>query len=224
MAAAARIVKNKIFSFNPREPQRFPGALFDLDGVVLDTEPQYFKFWSRVGQQRFPSMSDFAQRIKGMTLAHIKEEFFGNDAVALSWIDVQLREFEWEMRYEFVPGAREYLQRLADSGVKTALVTSSDANKMWHVYRQIPDFDTLFSCMVTSEDVARGKPAPDGYLLAAQRLGVPVEECAVFEDSRNGLLAARASGAYVVGLTTTMQEGVVEELSDCVIRDFLDIL
>lgn len=188
--------------------------------MVLDTEPQYFGFWSRVGELRFPDIPDFALRIKGQTLKHIKEQYFGADAEALAWIDRRLTDFEWEMRYEFVPGAREYLERLREHGIRTALVTSSDKNKMSHVFRQIPYFGELFSCIVTSEDVAESKPAPDCYILAAQRLGVPVEQCVVFEDSRNGLLSARRSGAFVVGLATTLPVSEVEKLSDMVIGDF----
>lgn len=204
----------------PQERERFLGALFDLDGVVLDTEPQYFRFWNRVGELRFPEIPDFAFRIKGQTLTHIKEQYFGIDAEALAWIDRTLTDFEWEMHYDFVSGARQYLEKLRSHGVKTALVTSSDGNKMQHVFRQIPDFGELFSCIVTSEDVSHSKPAPDGYLQAAERLGVPIGKCVVFEDSRNGLIAARRSGAYVVGLTTTLPKEEVKALSDEVIEDF----
>lgn len=178
--------------------------LFDCDGVILDTEAQYSQFWATIGQLKFPHISDFASRIKGQTLVAIKKEWFGTDVTLLSWLDDQLSRFEEEMQYPYIEGAEIFLKKCRENGVLTALVTSSNKEKMAQVIKHHPNFYNDFDTVVVSEDVVQCKPAPDCYLLAAKRLRVPIHDCAVIEDSLNGLRAAQAAGAFVVGVTTSL--------------------
>ena len=204
-----------------KDPLRICGreiraALLDCDGVVLDTEGQYSRFWGHVGRERFPNVPDFARRIKGQTLVQIKADYFPAPE-DVAWIDRRLSAFEDQMDYPYVEGARQFLEALRRRGIPLALITSSDAAKMRHVRASHPEFDARFDCIVTSEDVPRSKPAPDCFLLAARRLGVAPEACLAIEDSPNGLRAARASGALVVALTTTCPASEVAPLADLVV-------
>ena len=178
--------------------------LFDCDGVVLDTESQYSAFWAEIGKQKFPNVADFAARIKGQTLSTIKSEWFGTDPDLLAWLDEQLSRFEETMHYPYIKGAANFLNKCRKEGMRTALVTSSNRKKMAQVIKHIPHFYDDFDALVLAEDVRLGKPAPDCFLLAADRLGIAISDCIVIEDSLNGLLAAQASGAFVVGLTTSL--------------------
>lgn len=194
--------------------------LFDCDGVLLDTESQYTEMWGSVGKELFPDVPDFALRVKGQTLASIKEQWLNNDDALVARMQQLLDGLEVNMRYEYVAGAEDFVRECRAAGLRTALVTSSNARKMACVYAARPEFRTSFDTVVIAEDVVRSKPAPDGYLLAAKRFGLPPHECAVFEDSLNGLRAGRASGARVVGLSTTLPATEIAPLADLVIPDF----
>jgi HAD superfamily hydrolase (TIGR01509 family) len=89
------------------------------------------------------------------------------------------------MDYLYVDGLEPFVKDLRLQGVKTAVVTSSNRPKMESVYRQHPEFKSLFDAILTSEDFERSKPDPDCYLKAAERFGVNPEDCVVFEDSFN---------------------------------------
>ena len=88
------------------------------------------------------------------------------------------------------------------------------------VYACHPEFSQLFDAILTSEDFERSKPDPDCYLKAAQRLGVAIDNCVVFEDSFNGLKSGRAAGMYVVGLATTNSADAIRPYCDEVIGNY----
>ena len=119
--------------------------------------------------------------------------------------------------------AKETAQRLRDAGIPMAIVTSSDRKKMMSLYRQHPDFPALFDHIITGDMVVKAKPDPYCYQLGAQMIGVDIKDCIVVEDSRNGLLAGRASGARVVGIATTLDTAAVSELSDLTVATIADL-
>ena len=199
---------------------RFRAALFDLDGVVLDTEGQYTDFWGNIGRELRPDIPDFGQRIKGQTLTQIFDAWFPGDASLQADITRRLDDFEASMTFRYIKGTRACVERLRTQGIHTAIVTSSNRPKMEAVYRARPELKTLFDRILTAEDFRESKPSPDCYLRGAAAFGVRSGECVVFEDSINGLRAGRASGAYVVGLATTHPREVIESLCDEVIDDF----
>lgn len=199
------------------------GVLFDLDGVLLDSEGQYSIFW-RSMEERFPTgVADFSNYIKGFHLARILS-YFATDEIREQIVQ-ELVEFEKNMRFEFFPGALSFVQRLREAGIPMAIVTSSDHKKMKALFSQHPDFPALFEVIITGDMVTKAKPDPDCFLLGAKQLGIDIKDCIVFEDSRNGLIAARASGARVIGVATTLSADVVASLSDLTVHgvDELDV-
>ena len=124
------------------------------------------------------------------------------------------------MAYDYVPGVEDFLRDLRRAGIRTAVVTSSNDDKMQNVYRAHPDFKSYFDRILTAEFFSRSKPEPDCYLLGAEVFGLPVTRCVVFEDSFNGLKAGRAAGMKVVGLSTTNAPEQIQDLCDRVIPDF----
>ena len=197
---------------------KFKAALFDLDGTLLDTEPQYTEFWSAMGRKYRPDLPDFNSRIKGTTLTQIYDLYIPEQY--REEITAKLDTWESQMTYTLMPGAEEYIKHLRDDGMKTALVTSSNDKKMLQVRRALPQFDSLFDVVLTSEDFTRSKPFPDCYLKAAEMLDVQPYECLVFEDAFSGLQAARDAGMYVVGLATTNPREAIEDKCDKVIDNF----
>ena len=196
-------------------------ALFDLDGVVFDTEPQYTVFWGQQCREFHPEHPGLEHEIKGQTLVQIYDAWFsGPLAERQTEITERLNRFEQQMSYDYIAGFVEYITDLRRQGVKTAVVTSSNQPKMEAVYQSHPEFCELFDASLTSEDFERSKPDPDCYLKAAARLGVSKDDCVVFEDSFNGLKSGRAAGMYVVGLATTNSADAIAPLCDEVIDDY----
>ncbi len=190
-------------------------ALFDLDGVIIDTEPIYSGFWDKAGKMYDVPYPDLADRVKGTTLPKILDTYFPKDKHPQ--INQQLLEFEEKMRYELFPGAIEFLRKLRDKGIPCAIVTSSGEPKMTHLGEQQPELYSLMQAIITDADVTHSKPHPEPYLIAAERLGVNPKECWIFEDSFNGLKSARSAGGFVVGLATTNSAEAIAPYADIVV-------
>jgi HAD superfamily hydrolase (TIGR01509 family) len=196
-------------------------ALFDLDGVVFDTEPQYTEFWGSQCRLYHPERPGLEQEIKGSTLTQIYDRWFSGDLESEQpVITRRLDAFEAQMRYEYIAGFEQLIADLHAHGVKTAVVTSSNQPKMESVYRAQPQFKQLFDAILTSEDFEHSKHHPDCYLKAAARFNVEPSECIIFEDSFNGLKSGRAAGMKVVGLATTNPADSIAPLSDIQITDY----
>lgn len=197
-------------------------ALFDFDGVIVDTESQYTVFWDRMGTE-YLGVEDFGRRIKGQTLVQIFDGHFSGMLKEQEEVVARLNEYEAAMSYDFLPGVVDFLHELKEAGVPTAIVTSSNQPKMEQVYRAHPQLDEMVDAILTSEDFSRSKPDPECFLKGMEILGGTPEETVVFEDSYHGLAAGRAAGAYVVGLATTNSREDIVPLCDMVISDFTNI-
>lgn len=194
-------------------------ALFDLDGVLSDTETIYTRIWTDI-ENAFPTgYLDFAQRIKGTTLPNILSTYFPSPEIQAR-VKVMLEEAEKTMEYPVYDGVIDFLSDLRAAGIRTAIVTSSSPLKMERFFAANPGFDSYFDTILTDADVKKSKPDPDGYLRAAARLESEPRESIVFEDSYNGLRAGRDAGAYVVALATTNPAETLTGLSDTVIDSF----
>ncbi len=202
--------------------QFFRAALFDLDGVIIDTESQYSGFYGGIGREFRPDVPDFALRIKGQALHQIYKTWFDGNIPLQNEITRRLDLFETQMDYRYVQGFDRFIRILRDANVKTAIVTSSNDKKMASVYKAHPELHDCFDRVLTADDYKASKPEPDCYLKGAEVLGVNPGECIVFEDSINGLKSGRAAGCFVVGLTTTNPSEVVKQYADLVIPDFGD--
>lgn len=197
------------------QEKRLKAALFDLDGVVFDTEPQYTVFWGKQCRLYHPEHPGLEQEIKGSTLTQIYDCWFsGPLQKEQPVITERLNAYEQQMDYDYIDGFIAFVNDLHQNGVKTAVVTSSNLPKMESVYRKQPGFKQLFDAILTSEDFEKSKPDPDCYLKAARKLGVEPDECVVFEDSVNGLRSGMSAKMKVVGLLTTNPQDVVAPLSD----------
>ena len=200
---------------------KIKAALFDLDGVVVDTEDSYTEFWNAQGAKYHPEIPNFALGIKGNTLAQVFDKFFsGSLEQYRAQVEAELDKFEAAMPYKFIGGVVDFLKLLKSSGIKTAVVTSSTKKKMESVYKVRPELLELFDRIFTSDDVTKSKPDPQCYNLAAEFFGADSRTGFVFEDSFSGLQAARASGMSVIGLATTNPAEKIGGLCDIIISNF----
>lgn len=195
------------------------GILFDLDGVLVDSEGEYSKFWGGMGE-RYGLAPTFSADIKGTTLGEILLSFPEADREG---IVEELHAFEREMLYPVYPGVESFLASLREEGIPAAIVTSSDNVKMDYLYKRHPEFRDYFPHVVTGSMVANSKPHPEGYLLGAKLIDVPIENCYVVEDSLQGLEAGRRSGAKVIGIATTNPMERIAPLADLPLESFSEL-
>ena len=195
-------------------------ALFDFDGVIMDTELQYTIFWNEQ-EEKYLHVKNFGPGIKGQTLTQIYDKHFAGELVSVrEQITSDLNLFEKDMAYEYLPGVQDFLVELRRHNVKIALVTSSNDEKMENVYRTHPEFKEQFDRILTGDMFKRSKPAPDCFLLGMEIFGTVPENSFVFEDSFHGLQAGRSSGAKVIGLATTNSREAIAGKADYIIDDF----
>lgn len=193
------------------------GVIFDLDGVLIDSEPIHAAAKRRVFEERGIEVPESVyDEFKGQTdeqvLRYVAENYGGDDAVSVETLIEEKREAFWDLL-----GARQVPMDGAEGFVEAAarrcpvgLCTSASPHT-----RELA-FDPLgwgehFAASVTAADVTHPKPDPEPYRLAAERLGAAPERCLVIEDSLSGVRAARAAGCRVAALTTSMERPQLEE-------------
>ena len=197
-------------------------ALFDFDGVVVDTEPQYTLFWDEKGKKYHPEIPNFGHHIKGQTLIQIYKQFFREPEGLQDEITRQLLDYELTMHFEYIDGVVDFMKELREKGVKLAIVTSSNDAKMANAYREHPELKTMVDFIVTADRVTHSKPHPECFLLGAEMLGVERDNCIVFEDSFHGIEAGNRAGMKVIGLATTNSAESIADKCALVIPDFTD--
>lgn len=197
-------------------------VLFDLDGVLIDSEREYTKIWETI-EKNFPTgIDNFAIKIKGTTLEDILDRYFPDSKVRKE-VEIMLYKLEGEMVYQYCPGARELLISLKNRGIPMALVTSSNSDKMEHLYRDIPEIKEFFKSIIVGEMVVESKPSPEGYLKAAAAIGIDPTQCIVVEDSLQGVRAGKNAGAYVVGIAGTLPAATLAVEADIVVNNISEI-
>lgn len=197
-------------------------ALFDFDGVVVDTEPQYTLFWNEKGKKYHPEIPDFGHHIKGQTLIQIYKQYFRHPEGLQDEITRQLLDYELTMHFEYIDGVVDFMKELRGKGVKLAIVTSSNDAKMANAYREHPELKSMVDYIVTADRVTHSKPHPECFLLGAEMLDAAVENCIVFEDSFYGIEAGNRAGMKVIGLSTTNSADAIADKCALVIPDFAD--
>ena len=180
--------------------QRYRAFLFDMDGTLLNSIAAAERVWSRWAERHGLDVVAFLTTIHGARAIDTitRQALPGVDPEAeAAWItEVELNDVEGIVA---IPGAVEFLNRLPVD--QWALVTS--APKALALRQMAAAGICMPAVMVTAEDVVSGKPDPACYVLGAQRLGVPVQDCLVFEDAAVGIRAAEAAGADVMVVTST---------------------
>lgn len=197
-------------------------ALFDFDGVVVDTEPQYSLFWDEKGEKYHPEIPEFGHHIKGQTLTQIYSQYFLHPVGLQPEITRELLDFETRMTFEYIPGVVDFMKELRRKGVKIAIVTSSNDQKMSNAHRALPELKSMVDAIVTADKVTHSKPHPECFLLGAETLRIPIENCIVFEDSFHGIEAGNRAGMKVIGLSTTNDASSIQDKVALVIPDFVD--
>ena len=179
-------------------------VLWDMDGTIVDTEPYWFAAEYEVVAQHGDSWSDeHARALVGFDLLDSGRYMIEHGGVRLTpheivelLLDSVVANVKREVPWR--PGARELLADVRANQIPTALVTMSWRRFATEVVEALPS--GAFDVSVVGDDVERGKPHPDPYLLAAERLGVDITRCLAIEDSPTGVASALAAGATVLAV------------------------
>lgn len=205
---------NSLSASVPHQPAHF-GALFDWDGVVIDSREHHEASWERLAAELGRALPE-GHFIKGFGR---KNEFiipeilnWTQDAEEIRRISLRkeelYREVVRERGLQALPGVKAWLQKLLKAGVRCAIGSSTHRANL-DLSLELIGLRSFFEAIVTAEDVQLGKPDPQVFLMVAHRLGMPPERCVVFEDAHVGIAAARAGGMRVIGVATTHR---IEEL------------
>ena len=175
-----------------------------MDGVILDTEKLYVRFWREAASfYGFPMTLEHALGIRSLSgkLAEEKlQGWFGKEfdynAVRQKRIEL-MDEFVNQNGVEPKPGAKALLSYIKDNGYALALATATPVDRAGRYLKSV-ELYSFFDQIVSAREVKCGKPAPDIYLCAAKRLGLDPKECIALEDSQNGIRSAFAAGCKTI--------------------------
>jgi HAD superfamily hydrolase (TIGR01509 family) len=203
-------------------------VVFDLDGVLLESEQVWNEAKEALVRERGGGWSERAPRdMMGMSSPewsrYLRDELGVElDPEAISADVVARLERIYRERLPWIEGAREAVERLA--ALWPLGLASSSNREIIDLFLELSGLAGQFAVTLSSEEVDRGKPAPDVYLEAARRLGVPPGECTAVEDSENGIRAGRAAGMRVIALPNSewpppaealgLADAVVESLAE----------
>lgn len=197
-------------------------VIFDMDGVLVDSMPIHWLAWRQAFEPFGIAITrENFEKTPGMTYRPVVNLLGGRD-----FSDAEVEELATSQRdiaekllaenYPVIPGAPELIKALDEAGWKMAIATSGPLVNLRLAMDKIPEAHRI-AAAVTLEDVAYGKPDPEVFFKAADRLGVPVADCIVIEDSKAGLEAAQRGGFVSVALTTTFSGGELAPLADLVV-------
>ena len=205
--------------------------IFDMDGTIVDNMAFHTKSWVAFFEQRGHTIDadEFFRNTAGRQGHEIMSHYMGQH---LTKEESALLDEEKEALYrelyaphlETVAGFDQLIEEAQEQGVKLAVATAAPPANIVFTLDGL-DLRRHFDAVVGAADVARGKPNPDVFLLAAERCGAEPENCIVFEDAPLGVEAARRAGMRCVVLTTTLPAEAFKDFDNviCVARDFSEL-
>lgn len=186
---------------------RKKGILFDFDGVTVKSMEQHFKAWQEAFAEKGVEISrDDFFILEGMGIkkvAHILGEHHGLDKEAIMEVmDRKVNYYNQFMTIEFYEYFKEMLKSFKEKELPMGVVTGGSRSRVQKIIEEY--FNNDFNCLVTVDDVKRGKPFPDPFLKGAEMLGIPAQDCIVVENAPKGIEGAVKAGMTVIGITTTL--------------------
>lgn len=185
------------------------GVIFDMDGVLVDSYDAHFESWLRMAREIGRDMTpEQFNRTFGRTSREIIAEHWGTDSLTPDEVrafdqrkEALYREIV-EHHFPAMDGARDLIRDLHASGFRLSVGSSGPPENVGLALDRLGVRD-LFHAVVTGRDVSQGKPDPQVFLVAAQRLGLESRRCAVIEDAPVGITAANAAGTFSIALLST---------------------
>jgi beta-phosphoglucomutase family hydrolase len=195
---------------------RLEAVIWDMDGVIADTGRYHFQAWQDVFVKRGIkfTLEDFKNHFGQRNDTIIRYAFKGT--ISPEEVDVVAREKEASYRgrvaanVKALPGAIELIKSLRQYSIKTAIASSAPPENINLIISKLA-IEKYFDAIVWGREVTEGKPSPQAFLLAAQRLGATPENCVVIEDAVAGVAAAKRAGMKCVAVTNTNLKAKLKE-------------
>jgi len=191
-------------------------VIWDLDGVIVNSAPFHFRAWQELAEEKgiHYGQAEFKTTF-GMRNEDIIRKLFGENTTPeeITFLSNKKEENFRSLIKEKVkplPGVIELLRALEKAGFKQAIASSTPLENIELIIKSLK-IEHFFDIIVSSEDVSRGKPDPEVFLKAAEKLGMSPDRCVVIEDAAAGLKAARAAGMKSIAVTNTLPR---EKLQD----------
>ena len=182
-------------------------VIFDMDGTLFDTQRIFIPAWDWCGEkQGIKNMGQHIPAVCGKSDADWKKYLEDNvPALDVTRFANDAREYVIKnLVVRYMPGAEELVKFFYEKGVRIAIASGSSQESIKHHLAEVKG-SHYFDVIVGGADVERSKPAPDIFLLAAEKLGVDPKDCYVLEDSENGIRAAYAAGTKAIGIPDIVQ-------------------
>lgn len=205
-------------------------VIFDMDGVIINSEPMHYE----ANQQLFEKLGFSVPTDEYSNYIGISNEKMWEDLKNKYDLNENLNELTEKQRkntHKFIqqnmngkeiPGIKKILEELKDNNIKTAVASSSSKELIETVIKGF-DLCEYFDVLISGEEVEKGKPNPDIFIYASEKLKVNIKNCIVIEDSTNGVKAAKSAGAKCIGFNNPDSPGQNLSKSDIIINKF-DIL
>ena len=183
-------------------------AIWDMDGVIADTAPYHLSAWQEVFQESGVKFTkedfrhSFGQRNDTIIRNTLGEETSQEEIDAISGEKEASFRRRIEQSLKPLPGVIKLITSLKEYGFKIALASSAPIENIQLLSTGL-GIENYFQAIISDKDVTEGKPSPQGFLLAAQRLGVEPKKCIVIEDSVAGVTAAKRAGMHCLAITNT---------------------
>jgi beta-phosphoglucomutase len=201
------------------------GVIFDFDGVIVDSHPAHIQAWKAFLLTKGKAFSDADLSFvrEGAKREEILRYFLGElspEQIASYGVEKE-KFFQASARdMKLVPGFAEFLLQLDSAALPSAVATSGSRSRVEQML-EILNLYKRFRAVVTGNDVERGKPDPDLFLLAAQALQIEPDHILVCEDAVAGVLAAKSAGMKCVGIAANGRESLLKQAgADLVVEDF----
>ena len=205
-------------------------VIFDMDGVLIDSEPIHIEIEKKLFKNLGIDVPEIVHRSymgasNEFMYSDLRSRFGLSESVGELMERDELFRTDYFNRLDAIPlndGLISLLDDLKSAGIKLAVATSSSP-EIAHILLSRGGINRYFDAIITTSEAGKSKPLPDVYLLAAKRIGVAPEKCIVFEDSPNGLLAAKSAGMYCIVIQSDNE--IIQKLSgaDYLIQSFREI-
>lgn len=204
-------------------------VIFDMDGVLVDSEYTFLETKTDMLKTAvFPKDVSYQYQFMGTTFevmwTIMKEELGLPESISFYINDMNERREVMIARdgIRAIKGAQDLVKRLFEAGFKLAVASSSPKYEIVRAMTELGLVD-YFEVLVSGEEVAHSKPAPDVFLAAAERLGVSAQDAIIIEDTKNGSLAARRAGAYVIGFENPNYPAQDLSNADIIVTDYQEL-
>jgi len=207
-------------------------VLFDMDGVIVDTEPLHRKAYFLMFKDMDIAVTEamYTSYTGQSTINICKQlvEYFNLDAAPQTLVAIKRKHFKYlfenDTSLQLLDGVLALIKNYYNNGLTLVLASSASMPNINRIFERF-DLDQYFVAKLSGADLKESKPHPEIFLTAAEKLNVAPEDCLAFEDTRSGVTAAKAAGMNVIGVTTMFDKNTLMDLGCIqVIDDFNSLI